>query len=542
MEKIHCVNDDLITKQEDVHDDDYDTPGLKGIIKNPYLFGIALFSSLGGLLFGYDQGVISGIQDMENFKQRFPMTPMENGFVVSILELGAWLGSFLIAYLADAISRKYSIAVASIFFLIGSALQAGAQQVIHLLIGRFIAGLGVGSLSMLGPLYQSELSSTNIRGSIVSIYHLSTTLGVALSFWIDYGASFAHDETSWRLPLYIQMVFGLILLIGVYFLPFSPRWLVKAGREQEALHVLARLRRRPQDNRKVKAEWNDIKVAVAFDRYLEQHIDSTDVHTDHGGSGCFYWLGREWRTYCHVLGQGMWKRIMVGGLLLFFQQFTGVNAIVYYAPFIINSVGITGDAVKLLATGVIGVIMVCCCIPTVLFLDKVGRKLLLLVGSVGMCICMTTMASLTTAFQHDWIHHTTEGWISVTMIYIFMGLFACSWGPVCWVLTSELFPLRVRAKAMGITSSSHWMNNFIVGFITPPLLASNPHVAYFMFGGFCFISFGFVWFFIPETKGCSLEDLDQLFGSQTAAEDAATMKRIQHEVNAATIATTPFAV
>lgn len=269
-----------------------------------------------------------------------------------------------------------------------------------------------------------------MRGSMVSLYQLSITIGVAVSFWIDYGTSPLGGETSWRLPLYLQMVFGLILLLGVFFLPFSPRWLMKVGREQEALEVLARLRRCTNDTPKVVAEWKEIKVAVEFDHQQPQ-----------GG----------------LFSHGMWKRVLIGVTLLFFQQLTGVNAIVYYAPSIVSSVGLTGNSSKLLATGVIGVILVCCCIPTVLFLDRVGRRTLLLVGSVGMWLCMTTLGALVTAFQSDWTHHSIEGWVAVSMIYLFMGIFAFSWGPCVWVISSELFPLRVRAKAMGLTSSSHWV-------------------------------------------------------------------------------------
>ncbi|SAM01169.1 hypothetical protein [Absidia glauca] len=398
---FHCIHEELVKKNDD-------PSGLRGFIQNPYLFGIALFSSLGGLLFG---------------------PPVR---------------------------------------------------------------------------YQSELSSPGMRGSMVSLYQLSITIGVAVSFWIDYGTSSLGGETSWRLPLYLQMIFGLILLIGVFFLPFSPRWLMKVGREYEALEVLARLRRRTNDDPKVVAEWKEIKVAVEFDHQQPQ-----------GG----------------LFSQGMWRRVLIGVTLLFFQQLTGVNAIIYYAPSIVSSVGLTGNSSKLLATGVIGVIMVCCCIPTVLFLDRIGRRTLLLIGSAGMWLCMTALGALVTAFQSNWAHHSFEGWVAVSMIYLFMGIFAFSWGPCVWVISSELFPLRVRAKAMGLTSSSHWMNNFIVGLITPPLLALSAPATYFMFSGFCFLSFGFVWFLVPETRGYSLEDMDGLFGGQAAVEDASIMKKIRQDVD-----------
>ncbi|ORX53198.1 general substrate transporter [Hesseltinella vesiculosa] len=435
----------------------------KRLSENPILLMVAFFSSIGGFLFGYDQGVISSIQEMESFRARFPMTSTENGLVVSILELGAWLGSYFIGAIADKISRKYSILVALVIFLIGSALQTGAQQVLHLILGRFIGGVGIGSLSLLGPL---------------------------------------------------------------------PRWLMQAGREKDAHLVLVRLRGHVD----VDSEWKEIKAMTVFERQIEEQqflkfkIKEELANRSHLQSAKL-WCQKEYLRYSNVLRQGMWKRVLVGSTIMFFQQMMGINAVIYYAPFIINGVGITGSSVKLLATGVIGVVMVLCCIPTVLLLDRLGRRWVLLFGGTIITLSMLTVGIFSTLFSQTWPQHMTEGWACVAIIYVYCGIFAFSWGPVAWLIPSEIFPLRVRAKAMAITSSSHWMNNFIIGFITPSLLERSPSAMYYMFAGFGVTAVAFVYFFLPETKGASLEEIDLLLGGGMAREDDELLEQIRRQID-----------
>ncbi|CAO3700999.1 hypothetical protein G6F70_007917 [Rhizopus microsporus] len=504
--------------------------GLSGFIKNPYVCLTAVFASIGGILFGYDQGVISGVQEMDDFVQRFPMNPTQTGFMVSILELGAWAGSWIIGYFADRIGRKHSIALSTVVFLLGSAIQGGAQNVNYLLGGRFVTGMAVGALSLLVPLYQSEISPPELRGSLVSLQQLAVTFGILISFWIDFGLTRVGGQASWRVPLCIQMFFAILLGLGILCFPFSPRWLMGQGREEEALRVISKLRRLPQDHPLVIEEWKEIKISVEFDRQVER--EQYPQYIDKGRKGR---LMIELMGYRDLFRKGIFNRLAIGSIIMFFQQFSGVNALIYYAPKIFQSVGLTGTSVSLLATGVVGIINFVMTFPTVFLLDIVGRKHTLMVASIVMAICMIIVAIITALFQHDWPNHTAEGWVSVAFIYVFIANFAYGWGPIAWVIPSEIFPLRARAKAMSVTTSANWMCNFIIGLIVPTMLANITYGTYIFFACFLLLSFFFVWLFVPETKGRSLEEMDEIFGGQSAVRDAEIMNQVQNKVNQSSI-------
>lgn len=342
------------------------------------------------------------------------------------------------------------------------------------------------------PLYQSEIAPPEIRGSLVSLQQQAVTFGILISFWIDYGTQYIPNEGQWRVPLCLQIAIGLILGFGILFFPFSPRWLMSVDRDEEALRVLSKLRRLPIDHPLVQAEWREIKVSVEFDRRVQREMYPDLVDQGTKGKLKMNLLG-----YVDLFRKGMFRRLFLASAIMFFQQFVGVNSLIYYAPKIFQSVGLTGDTVSLLATGVIGIINFVMTIPTVLFLDMFGRKPMLMVASCMMFCSMLIIAVIVGMFSSDWPAHTREGWVAVVFVYIFIANFAYSWGPIGWVYGSEIFPLRARAKAMSITTSANWMCNFIIGLITPPMLANIGYGTYVFFGVFCFLSFFFVWFFVP---------------------------------------------
>ncbi|KAI9317423.1 general substrate transporter [Dichotomocladium elegans] len=508
------------------------TNALKGFVSNPYVFATALFASIGGITFGYDQGVISGVQEMETFKARFPMTPTQNGFVVAILELGAWAGAWLSAYPADRFSRKYTIVIACVVFLIGSSFQGGAQTVQYLLAGRFVCGLAVGSLSMLVPMYQSEIAPPEVRGSLVSLQQLAITFGILVSFWIDFGTQYIQSEAQWRVPLCLQLILGLLLGFGMLFFPFSPRWLMSRGREEEALRVLSKLRRKPIDHPDVQAEWREIKISVEFDNEMERQLYPQYINKGSKGDIMIGIMG-----YRDLFRRGVFRRVAIGSILMFFQQFCGTNSLIYYAPKIFQSVGLSGQTISLLATGIIGIINLVCTIPTVLFLDKMGRKPTLLVASVFMTLAMITIAVISSIYKDNWVGNEGKGWACVAMTYFFIANFAYAWGPIGWVIPAEIFPLRARAKAMSVTTSANWMCNFIIAQIVPPMLDNIGYGTYVFFACFCALSFVFVYFFVPETKGRSLEEMDEIFGGGTAETDNEIFRRIEQQYDGSYIPT-----
>ncbi|CDS06946.1 hypothetical protein LRAMOSA09469 [Lichtheimia ramosa] len=501
------------------------TNALKGLISNPYVFATALFASIGGVTFGYDQGVISGVQTMETFTARFPMSSTEQGFVVAILELGAWAGSWLTAYPADRFSRKYAIVIACVVFLLGSSFQGGAQTVRYLMAGRFVCGMAVGSLSMLVPLYQSEIAPPEVRGSLVSLQQLAVTFGILISFWIDFGTQYIDNEGQWRIPLCLQLALGLILGFGILFFPFSPRWLMSKGREEEALRVLSKLRRKPIDHPDVQEEWREIKISVEFDKELERH--QYPQYAEKPGFKNSFMIGL--LGYRDLFRPGMFRRLAIGCIIMFFQQFVGTNSLIYYAPKIFQSLGLSGQTISLLATGIVGIINFVCTFPTVMFLDMMGRTRTLMVASVFMTLSMVIIAIISGIYDGNWEGNEGKGWVCVAFTYFFIANFAYSWGPVGWVIPAEIFPLRARAKAMSVTTSSNWMNNFIIAQITPPMLDNIGFGTYVFFAVFCFLSFFFVWFFVPETKGRSLEEMDEIFGGGTAATDNEILRRVEQQ-------------
>jgi MFS family permease len=316
--------------------------GIIGMLQNPYVFMTCLFASLGCMMYGYDQGVMGSILVMENFEAHFPSLTGATiqGWLVSALELGAWAGALFNGWLADTISRKYSMLVAVVIFTLGTGLQTGAQNPGMLFAGRVIGGFGIGMFSMVIPLYQAEIAPPELRGSLVSLQQLSITIGTTIAFWLDYGLHFvggsncdpagvpndgfnadgitfnytlAHGHTclgekaiSWRLPLALQLIPAWILFFGMFFLPFSPRWLMMKHRDDDCIASLSRLRRLSPEDPLLRAEYLEIKAAVLFDEETEAEYS-----------------GQRFGAWRLLFAPSMFKRLTIGCWIMIFQQFTG---------------------------------------------------------------------------------------------------------------------------------------------------------------------------------------------------------------------------
>ncbi|CDO74961.1 hypothetical protein BN946_scf184945.g33 [Trametes cinnabarina] len=441
------------------------------------------------------------------------------GWLVSILELGAWFGVLCTGYLADKLSRKYTIVLAVIVFCIGVIVQTCAFAPSSIFGGRFITGLGVGSLSMAVPLYNAELAPPEVRGSLVALQQLAITFGIMVSFWIDYGTNYiggtgaTQSEAAWRVPLALQLVPAVILGIGILWMPFSPRWLVNNKRDDEALQVLSRARRLPPDHELVQIEFLEIKAQYLF----EQETSVIKFpHLQDGSWWSNFRLG--FFDYLSLLrsrptNKALLYRVAVGSLTMFFQQWTGVNAILYYAPSIFKDLGLDGTTNSLLATGVVGIVMFLATIPAVIWVDKIGRKPVLISGAFLMAACHLIVAVLTGLYHNSWHTHVAAGWVACVFVWIFAIGFGYSWGPCAWILVAEIWPLSVRGKGVSIAASSNWMNNFIVGQVTPTMLDKIGFGTFVFFGSFSLAGGLFIWFFVPETKGLTLEEMDEIFGS-----------------------------
>lgn len=390
--------------------------------------------------------------------------------------------------------------------IVGAAIQCGANGYAMMVAGRAIAGLGIGSLSMIVPLYQSELAPKEIRGRLIAIQQLMITLGIMVAFWVGAGTTHINGQASWRIPLGVQIAPALFLIAGVFFLPYSPRWLISKGRNAEALTILARLHAQGDEaNPIVVTEYETIISQLELERAVA--------------------VG----SYLELFKPKLRRRMILGILVQVFQQFTGMNSIIYYAPTIFEQSGINASSSALIASGVNGVLNVLATIPAVLFIDRIGRRKLMISGAIFMCVvmllCGIVMGAtarvyydpLTGKNNVDMSGNVHASYFCIVMIYFFVAGFAYSWGPVGWVYPAEIYPLSVRAKGTSITTAANWLMNFVISEICPAMLSSITWGTYIFFGCCCAFMAVFVFIFFPETKGRSLEEMDLVFSGSVFA-------------------------
>lgn len=514
--------------------------GMAGLVQNRKVFGIAMFACLGGLLYGYNQGVFSGVLTMYSFEKHMGdavTNQTKKGWLTAILELGAWFGALYSGLLCERISRKYTILANVAIFCIGVVIQTTAAtkggNSSHILGGRFITGMGVGSLSMSVPMYNAEIAPPEVRGSLVALQQLAITFGIMVSFWINYGTNHiggtgpTQKDAAWLLPLALQLVPAVILGAGMIFMPFSPRWLIHHDREDEAKKVLTSLRGLPADDPLLQLEFLEIKAQSLFEKRTEKekfpHLERTNtwsyIKLEAAG---FASLFTSWP---------MFRRVMVATVTMTFQQWTGINAVLYYAPSIFNQLGMSSNTTSLLATGVVGIVMFIATIPAVIWIDRLGRKPVLVVGAIGMAACHFVIAAIFGQNENQWDTHKAAGWAAVSMVWLFVIHFGYSWGPCAWIIIAEIWPLSVRAKGTALGASANWMNNFIVGQVTPDMLQNIRYGTYIFFGIITFLGAGFIAFMVPETKQLSLEEMDVIFGSEgTAISDYERQAEISREI------------
>ncbi|RDW58359.1 hypothetical protein BP5796_12289 [Coleophoma crateriformis] len=509
----------------------YGPSGFRGIFTSRYVAMCAAFSAIGGMLFGYDQGVISITLVMPQFLERFPQVSSTyagggfyKGLLTGMIELGAFIGALNQGWVADKISRKYSILVAVAIFTLGSSLQTGAIDYGMLVAARFIGGIGIGMLSMVVPLYISEISPPEIRGTLLVFEQFSIVFGIIVSFWITYGTRQIVSSWSWQLPFLLQLMPGLVLGFGTYFLPFSPRWLASKGREDEALVNLAKLRELPTSDSRVRQEWMEILAEATFQKQaLEERHPSLMTRTNINR------LKLELVSWTDCVKPGCWRRTHVGAGLMFFQQFVGINALIYYSPTLFQTMGLDYE-MQLIMSGVLNITQMVGVLSSLWTLDRFGRRTILLWGSIGMFIPHAIIAILVGKFSSDWPSHRPEGWASVAFLLVYMISFGASWGPVPWAMPAEIFPSSLRAKGVAISTCSNWLNNFIIGLITPPLVQNTGFGAYIFFAVFCLGSFAWTYFCVPETNGKTLEEMDEVFKDRGNAEDTARKNYIFSEI------------
>ncbi|KAF9463521.1 general substrate transporter [Collybia nuda] len=507
----------------------YGPKGLAGLLHNYYALICAFFASIGGLTFGYDQGVIANVLVMHDFQERWPITPLQKGVMTAVLELGALIGALAAGILADRYSRRHSIFAACIVFCIGSGFQCGAQTLSHIFIGRAVGGIGVGALSMLSPLYMAEISPPEVRGSLMALEQFSIVLGVVFGFWTGFLTRTIPSSASWRIPLGIQIGPGLILGLGCFFLPPSPRLLVLHGRYNDAMDSLARLRLRSREEARtdplLQIELLEMKVETALTQRRLHENDSQGLEPTKVGG-----LGAELRAWRLLFNRKYWDRTMIGVFIMVFQQWSGINALLYYGPTIIRSVGLQGDTITLLVSGGIGIMQFIAVLPAILYIDRLGRKPLLRGGSAIMTLSHLTISLLVYQFESDWAAHSTAAWVAVMAIYTFTAAYGTSFGPIGWVLPSEVFPVSMRSKGVALSTASNWLNNFLIGLATPVMMETSPSSTFMVFAVACFLAYFWSTYLVPETANVSLEEIDAVFNSSAGAEDVLLKREIEEEL------------
>ena len=425
-------------------------------------------AALGGLLFGFDTGVISGA--IHFIKIEFNLNAYQEGFAVSNLMVACVIGALLAGPIADWIGRKKVLILCAVLFTVSAILSALPRSFTELVIARFIGGMGVGMASVVSPMYIAEISPAKIRGRLVALNQLAIVVGILLSYlsnWllVDTGIN------NWRYMLVAEILPAITFLVGLFFIPESPRWLTKEGLEKEALDVL-----------------NVVAGAANADHELQEVKKSL----------------AEKRTSLKELLHPSLRRVLVVGILFsLFAHITGIDTIIYYGPIIFLESGFKTDS-ALLASVMIGITNLIFTFVGMAMVDKAGRKFLLLVGLAGMGISMTLVGL---CMQSDMI---SAKW-TLLWIMTYIASFAMSIGVVIWVYLSEIYPTRVRGQALSVATMVLWLGNVILTQLFPVMMERFGGGTFYIFSFICLLAFIFTWTMVKETKGVSLEEIEEMW-------------------------------
>ena len=440
----------------------------------------AICSALSGLLFGYDAGIISGA--LLFIEQSFTLSSAEIGWLVAMVPVGALVSSAFSGKISDIFGRKKTLFFTALFFIIGALICVFSKDVEWLIFGRFVIGVAIGIGSCISPVYTSELADEKHRGWLVNLFVVSVQLGVFLSFVISYAFS---SSGNWREMIALGIIPAVVFGVGIFFLPESPRWLVVKNRVQEALDILTQLYGRV----KAEKEVIDIQEVAAKEKVNLKILIETPRY---------------------------FKVIFIGAAVSFFTQTVGINAFNYYAPTIFQQTGFATASQATFYTMFMGLMLVISTISSLFFIDRIGRKKPLLVGTIGILL---TLLVITVGFSVV-RNPMGLGWIFLISAIVFMAFHGISIGPACFLIPSEVFPTKVRGLGMGVSVAFNWGANVIVAAMLP-LVIEYFGVAT-LFGGF-FVITVVAWFvfyyYIPETKGTTLEQIERNILANVKARD-----------------------
>lgn len=443
---------------------------------------IYFFGAFGGILFGYDIGVMTGALPFLQTDWNLSGQAVVIGLITSSVMLGAIFGGASAGSLSDKFGRRNMILASAVIFVVGSLLSAMSPDngTIFLIISRTILGIAVGAASALVPAYMSEMAPAKIRGRLSGINQVMIASGILISYIIDFLLKGLPETMAWRMMLGLAAVPAIILFFGVLVLPESPRFLIKMKRYDEAKKVLSFIRR-PEE---IEKEFEQISETVELEGKIQ--------HT-------YSWASLISKKY---------RPIVIAGVgIAAFQQFSGANAIFYYIPLIVEKA--TGHAASeaLMWPIIQGVINVSGALIFLIIADKFNRKTLFKVGGVVMGLSFILPAVL-----NNFVDSQTSSALMLIFLSIYVLFYSCTWAPLTWVLVGEMFPLAIRGRASGVASSSCWIGSFLVGLLFPVMTASlAQEIVFAIFGVICLLSVFFIHYMVPETRGKTLEEIEQSF-------------------------------
>ncbi|KAI1796985.1 general substrate transporter [Ganoderma leucocontextum] len=479
-----------------------------------YNIFLAIFCAIGSFLFGYDSGIISSVITFSSFKS-FVNNPGNydslSGAVVSTFTGGCFFGAATAGWTNDKLGRIRTVQLGAAISLWGCAMQAGANSFATMLIGRIVAGFAIGVLSMTVPLYNTEIAPPKHRGFIVGITQQMLGIGFIVANWVGYGCQFLTGNSQWRLPLGLQLAPAFLLLIGSPFMPQSPRWLLEHGHDEEARAVVHRLHGNdPATRDEADAEFAEMQETIKAETVVRSR-SLTDL----------------WAT------RGMLRRTFIAVGVQVFSQFSGINVLNYFGPSMYRALGLSAGK-SLLVQGIYGAVgPITNFFFITLLLDTVGRKKPLMVGAGSFVVTYSILTAIVASFPPDESTNLAAQRAGIAMIFLTSIFFSLSFGPVSWVLASEVFPTRTRSMGTSVATCANWAFNVLFSQVSNIAISKISWKYYLVFIVLNAVDFVIIALFFPETKGKTLEQMAELFGDEVDTHDvlksASAHEKLDHE-------------
>jgi sugar porter (SP) family MFS transporter len=432
-----------------------------------YVVSVTLVAAIGGLIFGFDTAIVAGAT--RYMKEQFSLDSLQEGWAVAVVLIGCMFGAGLAGPISDRIGRRRFMRISAVLFLVSAVGCALPRTMAEFVVFRFVGGLGIGSAAVLSPLYIAEIAPARIRGALVSVNQLAIVTGILLAYFVNWVFA-GSGPSNWRWMYAVGAVPSVVFFLLLLRVPESPRWLVKNGREDEARTVLTRA-----------------DTAEAAAGAIREIKDA---------------LSLEEGSFREIFRPAFRRPLLIAVALAVFQQVTGINAILYYAPRIFEDAGFA----RMSAIGqstIVGLVNMLFTVVAIVLADKVGRRPLLLVATGGMGVSLVLLGA---AFKAPVL--PASALLLVILVYI--AFFASAMGPLVWVVMSEIFPIKVRGSAMGLATVVLWLADFAVT-LTFPVISDrfHPSTAFWLYAAMCALAFAFMWWNLPETKGRTLEEIER---------------------------------